>query len=366
MPAVTYDYFFPKRPEEEYLAWDGRMEEGKRLYLESPEQYEKYTSAPLKSDLVALKTSSKIVFHKRPVEIRYSVKCQAEDVATLVKKYGKKVILFQSGACPIGRKTRISKGEAITDVYIKEKQKDFAAGQPMLFGMIKEALHEHGVKAIEQRIIHDDFRDSSRREYIKNLWATLLDDKYVICVNEDDSRSYREIEQEIIIRNGNIISLCDMDHADLRIMEKEIRKMRIFSDNDGLQSVGCQAMAELGIPTVAVNMTTERGIRPLDYFTGGPLAKYKVISIVRDPAGLESQIVTEQDMDKKSRGGGISKVKHCGEAICGGVKQALVTQANYVMFDHLYQRKGTGERQFRPIDALMEGRFIGTRFVGSD
>jgi hypothetical protein len=357
----TYDSLFPKNPLEPYLAWDGSLEEGKRLYLEEPGNYREYTGIDF--DLAGIKVGSKITFHNRPKEMEYAIKCIAEDVATLVKRYGKKVILFNSGACPLGRKIRRAMGHTITDNYIKEKQKDFGFGQNALFGMIMEALKKLDIKTAESLVVHYDFTDEGHVKKITDHWANLLECGYVISVNENDSLSYREIEQEIVMKNGGVIWLEDIDPSELRKMEKEIAKHKVFSDNDGLQSVGCQAMSNLGIPTVALNMTAERGIRPRDYFTGGPFADYKVIGVVKDPSGLESQILLEEDLDDRSRGGAISKVKHCGEAVKGGVKQALVTQGNYIMFDKDFYRKGAGKREFRPIDAFMEGRFIGTRFV---
>jgi hypothetical protein len=358
----TYDSLFPKNPPEPYLVWDGSLEEGKRLYLEEPENYREYTGIDF--DLAGIKVSSKITFHKRPSEMKYAIGCIAEDVATLVKRYGKKVILFNSGACPLGRKIRRAMGHEVTDNYIKEKQKDFGFGQNELFRMITETLKKHDIKTVESLVVHHDFTDEGHVKKITDNWANLLEDGYVISVNENDLLSYREIEQEIAMKNGGIIWLEDADPSELRKMEKEITKHKVFSDNDGLQNIGCQSMSKLGIRTVSLNMTAERGIRPRDYFTGGPFAHYKVISVVKDPSGLESQILLKEDLDDRSRGGAISKVKHCGEAIKGGVKQALVTQANYIMFDRDFHRKGIGERGLRPVDAFMEERYLGTRFVG--
>lgn len=365
MTRLPFDGLFPIDAPE-HLVWDGSRPEGERLYLESGTEYRKYTGIVHESELFGIKAGSKIVYHRTPKDMKYAINCITDDITEVVKKYGKKVIFFHSGACPTGRKIRRRNLDKINEkYYIREKQKDFLLGQTELFGMIKGAFEAHGIKKVAQHLVtHDDFRDDKRRKRISYLWADMLEDGYIICVNENDASSYTEIEQEILLMNGDMVSLDEISPKEMREMEGEIRKMKVFSDNDGLQREGCTVMSELGIPTLAINMTAERGIRPLDYYTGGPLKEYKVISLVKDSTGLESQIVLKEE--ERTRGGGISKINNSAGAIKDGVKGVIVCQGGYTRFDWDYWKNGLEGRELMPLRAIMLERFIGTRFVGKE
>jgi SAM-dependent methyltransferase len=364
MHEFTYDELFPRAPGDDgFLAWDGSRPSGQEIVKKEAYEYSDYP--PKEFEIASLKASSSVLFHRRKKDREFAVDCFVKDIIRFYRHYEKMVLCFGSGARSWGRLLRNIEHEKIrNDNYVDEIY-DFEWGQRHLYGKIQEKLKQEGIDSFESLVTHEDFRDKEAGKKTAEIWAEHLSKGQVVWVNENDAESLRQINR-IFTAGGKIISLADVDPKKQKNIIEFYSRSRVFGDNDGLQYHGSVALVDLGFSVVGLNYTINRGIRPLDYFTKGPLKKYGAFGIIIDHRGLETQIDYEEETKPRSRGGCSSKITYCGEAVLGGVEEMVVCQANYPFFDHTYKKGLVNERQLRPPDGYMEGRFFGTKFIAPE
>jgi glutamate 5-kinase len=112
--------------------------------------------------------------------------------AHLVQEEGKKVILVSSGAVGLGR---ISLGiEKLSDV--SAKQACAAVGQGLLMQRYQRSFARHGLMTAQLLVTADDFSDRRRYLNLRDTFERLLSYKVIPIVNENDSVSTMELQED--------------------------------------------------------------------------------------------------------------------------------------------------------------------------
>ena len=130
---------------------------------------------------------------------------------------GKQVIIVSSGAGICGV-AAINKWSRRGD--INYKQALCAIGQVELMNAYKEFFGYHGIHVGQMLLTRDDFSDHLRTLNIRNALFTLVDEKVVPIINENDSVSVEEIK---IGDNDTLGALtANLWNADLLIVMSDI------------------------------------------------------------------------------------------------------------------------------------------------
>jgi glutamate 5-kinase len=143
------------------------------------------------------------------------------DVSTLIQQ-GKNVVVVSSGAVALGRKNIV---KDYRKLKIEEKQAAAAIGQPALIAQYQKCFDEHNVKVAQVLLTIHDIEDRRRYLNAKNTFETLLENKIIPIVNENDTVATEELR----FGDNDRLSaqVAQMIGADLLI---------IFSDINGLYS----------------------------------------------------------------------------------------------------------------------------------
>jgi len=144
----------------------------------------------------------------------------AAQIAEL-KKQGKQVVIVSSGARIAGVST-LGKWKRKEDLHYKQAL--CSIGQVELMDSYRRVLKEYGIVIGQILLTGDDFSDSNRTLRIRNTLFTLLDEGVVPVINENDSVSVDEIEQEVRIGdNDNLAALtANLWNADLLLIMSDI------------------------------------------------------------------------------------------------------------------------------------------------
>lgn len=136
---------------------------------------------------------------------------------------GKKIILVSSGAVLAGRNClNVPRGKTLT---IPQKQAAAAIGQSSLVRCYESCFERYGIKAAQILFTRDDFHNRRRFLNIRNTLETLLSNRIVPVINENDTVMVEEIK---IGDNDTLSALSAVvSQADLLV---------ILSDVDGLYS----------------------------------------------------------------------------------------------------------------------------------
>ena len=308
------------KPEEDFLVWDSMQK------TEPAANWPRYSDLS-SVDTIVVKLGTKVVTHQDPAVMDFQMRAIAQDLTDL-RQQGYNVLLVSSGACGLGRKIRKQRGykipECRTRAEIAEQQQlDAAYGEPELYRRWVQAFGEQ--PTIEYLLVHNDVKNEKTWEQILKILHAVLADGTIPLINEDDKKSMEEIWNP------------DGDY---------------FSDNDELSSLVAQ---HINGKTLLVMLSNVSGIYTQDsYGSYHP----EVIRVVKNHEGLVSQ-AHEPDKDKprETRGWIESKIKACSDAAAREVV-SVVASGDY--FGVLYSN---GQRTYRPVHAILEGRLIGTRFM---
>lgn len=347
-------------PSPRYSFWVFR--DGK-LTLEPPENYRRCIG--YKEDVglylpdvdtVVVKFGSNTVVHRTYERSVYARHCAAEDVTRLRKERGKKVIVVSSGNIAWGRKKRLRAGIKIleNEKYDTEQLIEDALWGQDLYSLWQEHFASPPLyQRVRQSLItNSDLLNKSKREKIFREYKGMLEGDMIPIINEDDARALRE---------------------DIREEDK------LFTCNDGLASFIAQYFVT-DHNVALILMTGEWGLRPRAYFENResyeklyfegvgkerelPVEK-EAIAAVEDLTGLENEVVSFKS--SRGRGGMSSKLKAIKDAVDRGIHVAMV-DGIHPRYDPEYQKGMEGyTRVYRPIDAVIDGEFIGTRFLPVD
>lgn len=175
-----------------------------------------------KAKRIVIKIGSSLIVDEKGTGLRDKwLKTLIDDVADL-KKQGKDVIIVTSGAVALGRKYIKSGKRALK---LEEKQAAAACGQIELVRHYQRFFDEKNIQAAQ--ILLTIFDSENRRKYLnaKNTLETLLENKIVPVINENDTVATQELR---FGDNDRLAArVAEMTGSDLLIL---------FSDVDGLYS----------------------------------------------------------------------------------------------------------------------------------
>ncbi|MAH33243.1 glutamate 5-kinase [archaeon] len=117
----------------------------------------------------------------------------SDQVAELIKKYDKKVIIVSSGAIATGRGIIDLKNDGEHSETVV-KQSYSAIGQSSMYHEYEMHLRSYGITAGQLLLTHEDFdKKSGRLDSFKNTLELLLYNDVVPIINENDTVSNEEI-----------------------------------------------------------------------------------------------------------------------------------------------------------------------------
>ncbi len=171
---------------------------------------------------IIIKIGSSLLVDEASGEIRRPwLDALADDIAQC-KARGQEVIIVTSGAVAVGRRPL---GLAPGALRLEEKQAAAAAGQIRLAHAYQETLARHSITVAQVLLTLDDSEDRRRYLNARNTLSTLLRQKAVPIINENDTVATQEIR---VGDNDRLAArVAQMISADVLVL---------FSDIDGLYS----------------------------------------------------------------------------------------------------------------------------------
>ena len=143
------------------------------------------------------------------------------DKFAFLQNQGKEIILVSSGAVLAGRNLlKVGPGKTLT---IPQKQAAAAIGQSSLVRYYESCFEKHAIKAAQILISRDDFNNRRRFLNIRNTIGTLLANRIVPVINENDTVMVEEIK----IGDNDTLSA-------LSAVVAEAELLVILSDVEGL------------------------------------------------------------------------------------------------------------------------------------
>ena len=170
--------------------------------------------------------------------------CRIEKLTRVISDIvnsGKEVALVSSGAIGVGVNKLKLKEKPVT---IREKQAVAAVGQCELMHIYSKFFSEYSHTVGQVLLTRDVIEDDHIRENVINTFETLLENKIVPIVNENDTVSIDEIEN--IVRfgdNDNLSAIVSvLTNADLLIILSDIDG---FYDSDPRNNESAQLLSQI-------------------------------------------------------------------------------------------------------------------------
>jgi glutamate 5-kinase len=201
------------------------------------------------------------------------------EIASLVKN-GKKVILVTSGSIVCGAE-KLGLGKPKT---IPEKQAAAAVGQSRLMRQYEKAFEEFGLTVAQILITRDAIADRERYLNIRNTFNTLLAEKVVPIVNENDTVAIEEIK---IGDNDNLAALtASLVGADLLVLMTDVDAFYMKNDEGIPYPVTEIKEITREVEDAAGHPSTQLG-------TGGMITKLQAGKVAAD-AGVYMAIINSR------------------------------------------------------------------------
>lgn len=195
-----------------------------------------------------------------------------------LQKQGKKVVIVTSGAIVTGlEKLKWGKPKSIP-----EKQAAAAVGQSRLMRQYEKAFEKHGITVAQILLTRDALVDRKRYQNSRQCLHTLLADKVVPIVNENDTVSIDEIK---FGDNDNLAALtARMIGADLLCLLTDVAGFYL-RDKQGVATVVPEInKLTAKVKKAAGNPATKVG-------TGGMITKLQAAAICLK-SGIEMAIIS--------------------------------------------------------------------------
>lgn len=171
----------------------------------------KYRSEISKLQRVVIKVGSESVTFSTGGCDSQKIKTITDDIANLCKN-GIEVILVSSGAINTG--TTLIKNPDRS--RIEMLQACSAIGQPILMNEYQRAFHHHELRAAQILLTHEDFKSRTRYLNARNTIHTLIHEKFIPILNENDTVSFEEIT---VGDNDQLAAMtAELVNADLLIL----------------------------------------------------------------------------------------------------------------------------------------------------
>ena len=139
--------------------------------------------------LVIIKVGSAVLTTDQGLDLRV-VNRLVDQIASLHDQ-GREVILVSSGAVAAGRSFLFTAGGQLS---LPEKQAAAAVGQSRLMHSYDEAFERYNKVTAQILLTRDDLRSRHRFLNARNTFATLLENKVIPVVNENDTVVVRELK----------------------------------------------------------------------------------------------------------------------------------------------------------------------------
>ncbi|OGC22707.1 glutamate 5-kinase [candidate division WOR-1 bacterium RIFOXYB2_FULL_42_35] len=206
----------------------------------------------------------------------------------------KKVVLVTSGAIVAGAE-KLALGKPKT---IPEKQAAAAVGQARLMRQYEKAFEEFGLTVAQVLLTRDAIADRERYLNARNTLLTLLAEKVVPIINENDTVAIDEIK---IGDNDNLAALAaSLIGADL---------LALLTDVDGFYMNNEEGISYLvpEIKTITKDVESAAGHSSTQLGTGGMITKIQAAKIC-SAAGVHMSIINAR------KDGLINKIANGGKA----------------------------------------------------
>ncbi len=151
-----------------------------------------------------------------------------EDIAKLHKN-GMEVIIITSGAVGLGaKKLNVNSSESLTI-----KQACASVGQSQLMCIYEDGFSKYSINTAQILLTEDDFTNRIKYLSLNNVLNTLIDLKVIPIINQNDTVSTSELEEEGNPLYG--VSFSDNDKLSALVASKlDADLLVILSDIDGL------------------------------------------------------------------------------------------------------------------------------------
>lgn len=306
------------------------------ISTEHPQQYGQYADIS-GIDTLVVKVGTSILAHDDYRRRVHNMACLSEDLTRMRTERGLHVLLVSSGAIGLGRNSRLRRGERIPETELhapEQKRRDAIEGQTLLFALWRDHLYPQPVE--ESLVTHDDITNPKKNARLFQNYQKWITTGKMPIINEDDARSLEEIDIQF-------------------------KGQRAFGDNDVLASLHARLLRKGGYRPLLVLLSNTDGVYAAEPYRSGECAPIRVI---KTSEGLEEQALPQSSA--RGRGGVISKIASSRAAASDGIP-VVVANGQYCNHDAAYSRQKSGARRdYRVLDAILEGRVVGTRFLARD
>lgn len=224
---------------------------------------------------IVIKIGSSSLTHESTGNINLSKLEKLVRVLTNLRNEGKEVVLVSSGAIAVGRKTL---GLIKKPTEISMKQACAAVGQAQLMMIYQKLFSEYSQVAAQILMTKNTMLNDVSRKNAKNTFDELLKMGVIPIVNENDTVSTYELEQEIGDNDRLSAIVAALINADLLIL---------LSDIDGLYTDDPNANPDAEYVSLVPEITDElldmgKDTSGSNVGTGGMSAKLAAAQITTD------------------------------------------------------------------------------------
>jgi glutamate 5-kinase len=280
--------------------------------LENAESWVQVRDAILDSaGTIVVKVGSAVLTGDDGLDLRV-VNRLADQIAALHDQ-GRSVILVSSGAVAAGRRYLRAQQREIT---LPEKQAAAAAGQSRLMHSYEEAFERYDKVAAQVLLTRDDLRSRHRFLNARNTFATLLSNRIIPIVNENDTVVVQELK---------------------------------FGDNDFLATL----MLNLVQADLFINLTTADGVYEQNPESNAEARKFDYIPEIRS-FDLEAMC---RGKSRQGSGGMYSKLLSARRAAQLGIPTLIVSGRVPFVLERIFARQSCGTWIFPEPKTVSQRKF---------
>jgi glutamate 5-kinase len=241
-----------------------------------------------------------------------------KDVAALIKN-NQQIIIVTSGAIALGRSDLKTKNSKLS---LEEKQAAAAIGQIQLMSFYRDSFKKLDINVAQILLTASDCNSRERYLNCQNTIETLLKNKVIPIINENDSIAVDEIK---VGDNDRLAArVAQMSSSDLMIL---------FSDIDGLYDANPKTNkdAKLIKEVFAINDEIEKmaGTAVSDVGTGGMITKIMAVKMLEN-SGCDSVITSGIEV--------------------GSLKKLILEKQNFTIF---YSRKNSKNQRRKWLSGFL-------------
>ncbi|QZE13603.1 glutamate 5-kinase [Halosquirtibacter laminarini] len=175
---------------------------------------------------IAIKVGSNVLT-KEDGKLNISIMAHLVDQISHLRQLGYDVILISSGAVAAGRSQLNPTNKMDT---VSERQLFSAIGQVKLINRYSDLFHEHGLQCAQILTTKENFSDRGHYLNMKNCFETLLAQKVIPIVNENDTIS---VEELMFTDNDELSGLiASMVKADILLLLTNVEGLYTGDPND--------------------------------------------------------------------------------------------------------------------------------------